>query len=112
MDNFQGGVYTCLADNGFSSEPVTKAVKLEVHCEYKTSFHVFVLSFESCLGWRLIIHLFPDAPHISVEHPRLETGYGETKELVCMVHAHPKAKVRQLNQMINWLSLRDSWGTK
>lgn len=60
-----GGVYTCLADNGFSSEPLTKAVKLEVHY----------------------------APHISVEHPRLETGYGEAKELVCMVHAHPKAKV-------------------
>jgi len=63
-----GGVYTCLADNGFSPEPVTKAVKLEVHY----------------------------APHISVEHPRLETGYGETQELVCMVHAHPKAKVTWL----------------
>merc|ERR550517_2011530 len=63
-----GGVYTCLADNGFSPQPVTTAVKLEVHY----------------------------APHISVEHPRLETGYGEAKELVCMVHAHPKAKVTWL----------------
>ena len=70
--------------------------------------HLTFLSFESSLGWKLIIPLFPDAPHISVEHPRLETGYGEAKELVCMVHAHPKAKVRQLNQMINWLILRDS----
>jgi len=47
---------------------VTKAVKLEVHY----------------------------APHISVEHPRLETGYGSSQELVCMVHAHPKAKVTWL----------------
>jgi len=63
-----GGVYTCLADNGFGPQPVTKAVKLEVHY----------------------------APHISVEHPRLETGYGSSQELVCMVHAHPKAKVTWL----------------
>jgi len=63
-----GGVYTCFADNGFGPQPVTKAVKLEVHY----------------------------APHISVEHSRLETRYGEPKELVCMVHAHPKAKVTWL----------------
>ena len=30
----KGGVYTCFADNGFGPQPVTKAVKLEVHCEF------------------------------------------------------------------------------
>ena len=52
-----------------------------------------IFLFKSCFSQKLICYLFSDAPHISVEHPRLETGYGEAKELVCMVHAHPKAKV-------------------
>jgi len=61
----QGGVYSCQADNGFGPQPVTKVVKLEIH--------------------------YP--PHLSVEHPSVETGPGETKHLLCIVHASPKAKV-------------------
>ena len=29
----QGGVYSCQADNGFGPQPVSKVVKLEIHCE-------------------------------------------------------------------------------
>merc|ERR1712127_753588 len=61
----QGGTYHCLADNGFGPQPVSKSVRLEV--QY--------------------------APHISVEHPSIETGFGGAQELVCMVHSHPKAEV-------------------
>jgi hypothetical protein len=28
------GTYTCEADNGFSEEPVTSSMELEVHCEF------------------------------------------------------------------------------
>ena len=59
-----------------------------------------IFPFQSSFWSNINQIFFPDAPHISVEHPRLETGYGEAKELVCMVHAHPKAKVK-LNQMTN-----------
>jgi len=86
LNRHQGGVYTCRADNGFGPRPVTASVRVEVHY----------------------------APHIAVEHKLVETGYGETQELVCTVHAQPKAKVtwwrdgRPLNTTIPGLHLTSS----
>lgn len=70
LTRHEGGTYSCLADNGFGPQPVSKAVRLDV--QY--------------------------APHIAVEHKKIETGFGESKELVCTVHAHPKAEVTWLRR--------------
>jgi len=68
LNRHQSGTYTCLADNGFGPQPVSKSVKLEV--EY--------------------------GPHITVENKDVDTDFRDTKELVCTVHAHPRAKVTWL----------------
>lgn len=68
LSRHQSGTYTCLADNGFGPQPVSKSVRLEV--------------------------LY--APHIAVEHILVHTDYRDSQELVCTVHAHPRAEVTWL----------------
>eukprot|EP00095_Tigriopus_kingsejongensis_P001599 maker-scaffold317_size209118-snap-gene-0.9 protein:Tk01599 transcript:maker-scaffold317_size209118-snap-gene-0.9-mRNA-1 annotation:"GF16716" len=64
VDRKHSGIYTCTADNGFSQEVQEK---IEVYVEYK--------------------------PEVTVEEVFIHANTGNQVELVCFVHAHPKAVV-------------------
>ena len=98
------GIYNCSADNGFSRPlppTASKTIILDVHRKLTMSKHFLKkqkeLFFEKLHNWFFNLSwLCIDKPSIVLQQTFIHTKETDETEIVCVVHASPRATVEWL----------------